>query len=228
MSVIKNAIPHAVLAICAALPFAPVHAQMAVIDGANLSQAVQNVIDDADRFEQLAQTISQLRTTNDALTGLRNLAAALNNPLLQNYLPPMAYTVTDEVEDLGYAGLTQRARLLRDATMVYNCQERAGSSRQACQITLSAPYQFKALVNDAQDRSGHRTDQINALMRQAATTLDPKAIAEAQARIEAESALLAHESTQAQLAAMGMEADRQVRGSRALESQLANLARPVR
>lgn len=228
MSRIKVSIPHAVLVICTAVPVATVHAQMAVIDGANLSQAVQNVIDDADRFEQLAQTINQLRTTHDALTGIRNLAAALNNPLLQNYLPPMAYTLLNDVESGGYAGLTQRARLQRDATMLYNCLDKSGTSRQACQAVLAAPYQYKALVNDAQDRSSRRNDQINALMRQAATTVDPKAIAEAQARIEAENALLAHETTQAQLAAMGMEADQQVRGSRAFEAQLANLARPVR
>ena len=228
MSRIGRSIPYVVLAICAALPITSVHAQMAVIDVPNLLEAVQNVIDDADRFEQLAQTINQLRTTHDALTGIRNLAAALNNPLLQNYLPPSVYTLMNDVDDVGYAGLTQRARLLRDAAMIYNCQDRSGSSKQACQAMLAAPYQYKALVNDAQDRSSRRTDQINALMRQAATTLDPKAIAEAQARIEAESALLAHESTQAQLAAMGMEADQQVRGSRAFEGQLANLARPVR
>ena len=192
---ISRSLSLATAAICASLPFASAHAQMAVIDGANLAQAVQNVIDDAERFEQLAQTINQLRTTHDALTGLRNLAASLNDPLLQNYLPPMAYTLLNDVGGQGYAGLTQRARQLRDAGMVYNCQDRTGVSLQACQGTLAAPYQYKALVNDAQDRSSRRTDQINALMRQAASTADPKAIAEAQARIQAETALLAHENT---------------------------------
>jgi type IV secretion system protein VirB5 len=134
----------------------------------------------------------------------------------------------NDVNALGYPGLTQRARVLRSAGMVYNCQERVGTALGTCQAILAAPYQYKALVNDAQDRSSQRTGQINALMRQAAVTADPKAIAEAQARIGAESALLAHEATQAQLAAMATEADQQVRASRALESQLANLARPIR
>jgi len=206
----------------------PVHAQVAVIDSANLMQAVQNVIDDADRYQQLAQTLGQLRTTHAAFTGVRNLAAAFNNPALQNYLPPASYTVMNAVGASGDAGLTPRARALRSSGMQYDCQERSGPARGSCQAMLASPYQYKSLVNDAQDRSSQRTVQINALMQQAAATGDPKAIAEAQARIGAESALLAHEATQAQLAAMATDADQQVRASRALEAQLANLARPIR
>jgi type IV secretion system protein VirB5 len=216
-------------ALWAALPVAPAQGQgMPVIDVANLRQAVQNVLDDVDRYEQLAQTIAQLRATYAALTGMRNLAAAINNPLLQNYLPPAAYTQLDEVNALGDGGLTQRAQALRDAGMLYNCQERSGAALSSCQALLAAPYQYKALVNDAQDRSSQRTGQINALMHQAAATLDPKAIAEAQARIGAEIALLGHETTQAQLAAMAVDADQQVRASRGLEAQLANLVRAIR
>lgn len=215
-------------ALSAALALAPARAQMPVIDAANLAQSVQNVIDDADRYAQLALALEQLRATYAALTGVRGLAAALNNPALQNYLPPASYTLLNEVNAAGYGGLTQRARALRDAAMVYNCLELSGTALQSCQAKLAYPYQVKALVDDAQDRSSQRTGQINALMQQAAGTADPKAIAEAQARIAAESALLAHESTQAQLASMATDADRLVRSSQALEAQLANLVRPVR
>jgi type IV secretion system protein VirB5 len=219
----------AILAGALFLHASPAQAQgIPVIDVANLMQSIQNVIDDADRYEQLAQSISQLRATYGSLTGIRNLASALNNPLLQNYLPPAAYTVLNDVNAVGYGGLTQRARALRDGGMIYNCLERTGASQATCQAMLASPYQYKALVNDAQDRSSARTNQINALMQQAATTTDPKAIAEAQARISAESALLAHEATQAQLAAMAVDSDREVRASRALEAQLANLSRPIR
>jgi type IV secretion system protein VirB5 len=213
----------------ALLCIAPAQAQgIPVIDVANLTQAVQNVLDDAERYEQLAQTVAQLRSTYASLTGVRNLAAALNNPLLQNYLPPASYTLLDQVTAGGYGALTPRAQALRDALMLYNCLERTGRAQSSCQASLSAPYQYKALINDAQDRSSQRTVQINALMRQAGATLDPKAIAEAQARIQAEIALLHHEATQAQLAAMAADADGQVRASRGLEAQLANLVRPIR
>lgn len=213
----------------ALLGVTPARAQgIPVIDVANLTQAVQNVLADIDRYEQLAQTVAQLRSTYGALTGTRHLAAALNNPLLQNYLPPASYTLLDEVAAIGYGGLTQRARALRNALMVYNCLERTGGALASCQATLAAPYQYKALINDAQDRSSQRTGQINALMGQAAATTDPKAIAEAQARIDAEIALLAHETTQAQLAAMAADAEGQVRASRGLEAQLAQLVRPLR
>ena len=199
-----------------------------VIDTANLTQAVQNVVDDAQRFEQLAQTIEQLQMTYSSLTGMRNLAAALNNPAFQNYLPPAVYQLYNEVNALGYGGLTTRAKALRDAAMVYNCLELSGAAQTNCQAMLAMPYQYKATVNDAQDRSAQRVSQINALMQQANDTMDPKAIAEAAARIDAESALLAHEATQAQLAGMSASADERVRSSQQLEAQLANLVRPVR
>ena len=199
-----------------------------VIDTANLTQAVQNVIDDAQRFEQLAQTIQQLEMTYGSLTGLRGLAAALNNPAFQNYLPPAVYQLYNDVNARGYAGLTQRGKALRDAAMVYNCLELSGAPQTNCQAMLAMPYQYKATVNDAQDRSAQRIEQINALMQQANDTTDPKGIAEAQARIDAEGALLGHEATQAQLAGMAADADQRVRSSQQLEAQIANLVRPIR
>jgi len=199
-----------------------------VIDAANLTQAVQNVVDDAQRFEQLAQTIEELQMTYGSLTGLRNLAAALNNPAFQNYLPPAVYQLYNDVNALGYGGLTTRGKALRDAAMVYNCLELSGTPQINCQAMLAMPYQYKATVNDAQDRSAQRVTQINALMQQANNTTDPKGIAEAAARIDAESALLAHEVTQSQLAGMSADADQRVRSSQQLEAQLANLVRPIR
>jgi len=199
-----------------------------VFDAANLTQAVQNVVDDAQRFEQLAQTIAQLQMTYSSLTGMRNLAAALNNPAFQNYLPPAVYQLYNDVNARGYAGLTQRGKALRDAAMVYNCLELSGAPQTNCQAMLAMPYQYKATVNDAQDRSAQRIEQINALMQQANDTTDPKGIAEAQARIDAEGALLGHEATQAQLAGMAADADQRVRSSQQLEAQIANLVRPIR
>jgi type IV secretion system protein VirB5 len=201
---------------------------MPVIDVANLVQAVQNVQADAERYVQLAQTLAQLRSTHDAMTGVRNLAAALSDPALQNYLPPASYQELDAAGSLGFAGLTARAQSLRAAGMLYNCLERAGAALVACQAALASPYQYKAMVSDALDRSRARIAQINALMRQAAATVDPKGIAEAQARIGAEIALLSHEMSQAQLAGMAADAGRQVSASKTLEAQLANLVRPIR
>jgi type IV secretion system protein VirB5 len=176
-------------ALWAALPVAPAQGQgMPVIDVANLRQAVQNVLDDVDRYEQLAQTVAQLRATYAALTGMRNLAAAMNNPLLQNYLPPASYTLLDEVNALGGYGGADAARpgaaRRRHALQLPGAVGRALSS---CQATLAAPYQYKALINDAQDRSSQRTGRSTRSCTRRPPPLDPKAIAEAQARIGARS-----------------------------------------
>ena len=118
-------------ALCVLVAITQAQAQgIPVIDMANLTQALQNVLDDGERFEQLAQTISQLQTTYNSLTGMRNLAAALNNPAFQNYLPPAVYLLYNDVNAQGYTGLTQRAKALRDASMLYNCLSSPARHRQ--------------------------------------------------------------------------------------------------
>ena len=61
-------------------------------------------------------------------------------------------------------------------------------------------------------------DQINALLQQAATTQDPKAAQEIQARISGEAAMLAHELTLIQLQAAQAQADDRINASRVAEA----------
>jgi type IV secretion system protein VirB5 len=130
---------------------------------------------------------------------MRNLGNVHDNPLLRNYVPAEVFRVVDSVRAAGYGGLTPSAKTLRDAAMVYNCMDRVGAARTACQAALAQPYQHKGLLQDAMQAASGRLAQITSLMGRINATTDQKSVQEIQARIGAENALLAHEMSQLQM-----------------------------
>lgn len=205
------------------------HAQgIPVIDVANLVQTVQQVIDDITKINNQVQQIRQLQGQLDSINGLRSLGQVMNNPLLKNYVPAEAYTYLNAVGSSGYSGLTGTAKGLRDAAMLYNCLDLTGSARTDCQATLAQPYQQKGLLQDAMKSAAGRLAQINGLMDQINATSDQKAIQEVQARIGAENALLAHETSQVQMLQGMADSEERIARSRDRERQYQMLGRTGR
>jgi type IV secretion system protein VirB5 len=196
-----------------------------VFDAANLVQAVQQVVDGVTQINNQVQQITQLQAHLGSTNGARNLGRIFDNPSLRNYVPPHAYASLDAVGQSGYSGLTATARSLRDAGMVYNCLDRDGAARVTCQAGMAQPYQQKGLLQDAMKAAAGRLSQVDALMNAINATTDQKAIQEIQARIAAESVLLAHERSQVQmLQAMG-DSDERIARSRDRERQYEVLSR---
>jgi type IV secretion system protein VirB5 len=207
----------------------PAHAQgIPVFDAANLSQTIQQVLNDITAINNQIQQIRQLQTQLDGQTGFRYLGTVFNNPLLQNYVPPEAYNIVNAVNSGGYGGLNGTARALRDATMVYNCLDLADRARTNCQAALAQPYQHKALLQDAMRAASGRLTQIRSLMGQIDSTADPKAVQEVQARIGAEIALLAHEMSQLQMLQGLADSEERIARSRDRERQYQMLGRTGR
>jgi type IV secretion system protein VirB5 len=199
-----------------------------VIDIANLVQTIQQVLNDVTKIENQVQQISTLEGQLDSMTGTRSLGTVLNSPALQNYVPAMAYTSLNAVDASGYAGLGATAKSLRDATMVYNCLDLAGTARTRCQASLAQPYQQKGLLQDAMHSASGRLAQINALMGRIDSTGDQKAVLEIQARIAAENALLGHEMSQIQMLQAMADSEERIARSRDRERQHEMLTRPGR
>ena len=202
------------------------HAQgIPVIDVANLVQSVQQVVDGITRINNQVQQISQLQTQLDSMNGARNLGRIFDSPTLRNYVPPHAYAAVNEIDTSGYAGLTGTGKLLRDASLHYNCLDLSGSARTACQAVLAQPYQYKGLLQDAMKAAAGRLSQVDALMNEINATRDQKAIQELQARIGAEGVLLAHEASQVQMLQAMAAADERIARSRDRERQYEVLNR---
>lgn len=73
----------------------PAKAGIPVIDGANLAQAIQEVLawgqqaqQMVDQLQQLQQQYQQLQTMTTKLEGIRNLGTILNDPNIRASLPP--------------------------------------------------------------------------------------------------------------------------------------------
>lgn len=199
-----------------------------VIDIANLIQTLQQVINDITKIQNQVQQITQLDNQLASINGSRNLGNVFNSPLLRNYVPAEAYAPLNAVTANGYTGLTSTAKTLRDASMVYNCLDLAGTERTRCQAALAQPYQHKGLLQDAMTSAAARPGQIEALMNQINATTDQKAVQEIQARIGAENALLAHEATQIQMLQGMADSEERIARSRDRERQYQMLGRTGR
>lgn len=215
------------LTLCVGVTFgaSSARAGIPVIDVAALVQAVQEVLNSVTQIQNQINQIQQYQQQLDSIRGIRNLGDVWNNPALQNYIPRDALQVARGIENLGYGGLNGTAKTLRDAAMLYNCADLYDEERRRCQASLAMPYQQKAFFQDALNAAKDRVGQIQSLMNEINLTQDPKAIAEVQARIGAESALLAHEQSQISLARSLAEAEIRVAETQARERQLEQASR---
>lgn len=196
-----------------------------VIDVANLVQTIQQVMNDITEINNQVQQIAQLQAQLNSINGARNLGNVFNSPMLMNYVPAKSFQKFNDIGVFGYSGLTSTARALRDSGMVYNCLDLQGGARTNCQAALALPYQHKGLLQDAMSAAAGRLSQIQSLMKQVNATQDQKAVQEIQARIGAESALLAHEMSQLQMVQGMADSEERIARSRDRERQYEMLNR---
>jgi len=78
--------------------------------------------------------------------------------------------------------------------MIYNCEDRTGQSKVACETLLNLPSQSMAYDQNALSLTQQRVAQIQSLQSQINSTQDPKAIAELQARIQAENVQVSNDA----------------------------------
>ena len=196
-----------------------------VIDIANLIQTITQVLNDVTKIANQVEQIQALQSQLASINGMRNLGNVFDSSALKNYVPANAYNLVNAVDSSGYGGLTSTSKTLRDAQMLYNCLDRAGSARTECQASLAQPYQQKGLLQDAMKAASGRLDQIKSLMTQINGTSDQKAVLEIQARIGAENAMLQHEMSQVQMLTGMADSEERIARSRDRERQAEMLNR---
>lgn len=167
-----------------------------------------NIAKYIEQIAQLKSQLDQMKQQYESITGTRNLGEILNNPAFQNYLPQEWQDVYSKVQNGGYKGLTGSAALIRDGNQLFDtCAKKTGADKTLCERAASKAAQDKAFAVEAFDKAKDRWDQIAGLMRQINSTTDPKAIAELQARINAEGAAIQNEQTKMQLFALASQAE---------------------
>ena len=169
------------------------------------------------QIENQISHLQQLQSTYRSMTGNRGLGQLLRNPALNNYVPADVVARLDGVSNNGYTGLTAAAKVMRNAGMVYNCLNFNGTLRNLCQADLGRPYESRALLRQAMEAANGRMTQISGLMDAINRTDDPKSIQELNARIAAEQAALAHETSRVQMLQQLVENDQRIADARADE-----------
>lgn len=202
------------LTVAVAFVFSPV-ASVAVAsgiptyDGAAMANAVKQLIEMANQLNNMKAQLQQQITEYKALTGSRNFGAILNNPELRSALPSDWQQVYDNIQKGGYKGLDGTAQAIADAAkLTEKCQYlKNGESKKACEAQAVQAAQTKSHIGKALEAAQKRLNQIEGLMTQINRTQDPKAIAELQARIGIEQAMIQNESTRLQMYKMMSEAN---------------------
>jgi type IV secretion system protein VirB5 len=171
-----------------------VQASLPVIDVANLTQAINQVNAWKQQYDQMAQQYTQLKQQYAAMTGTRNLGNIANNPALQAVIPPDVANLYASIQQIGSDGMTPQAQAIRDRTKIYDCEGRTGTDLVSCQALLSNTVQLQALSQNAMSVVNQRVAQIQMLQNQISATNDAKAIAELQARLQAENTQVSNDA----------------------------------
>jgi len=176
-----------------------------VIDASNLAQAVQQVAAWEKQYAQMQQQISSLQSQLQSITGTRNLGTILNDPSLQQYLPNNWQSL------LGSSNLSGTASDIYNQNKKYDaCVSLIGDAKTICQGVAAKPSQDQGAAEDAYVKAQQQMKQIQSLMAQINQTNDPKAIAELQARISAEQAMILNTQNELLLYKMAAAAEAKI------------------
>lgn len=161
----------------------------------------------AEQLTKLKEQLDQMKDQYNALTGNRGLGNILNDDKLKQYLPPEFKNVFDQYKHGKIKTITGDVNKIEDS--IRNVPgETPYEQRQAIlQRERQSKAVNKAIAMRAYDGTKKRLEQIEGLMSRINNTDDPKAIAELQARIATEQAVIQNESMKLKLLSMLQNAE---------------------
>ena len=188
------------------------NAGIPVIDVANLAQAIEQVLAWAQQYEQMVDQIqearnqvTQLQTTYDSMTGSRGLGTILNSAVDQaarRYLPAGGSDIEQLASGIvaGYGSLQATVADFKSSVSslpigIFTAGSNAANAWVAKVNSLATQ---KALGESAYSSAAQRTTDLENMIATIGVASDPKAIAEMQARIGAQQALVANENAKLQ------------------------------
>jgi type IV secretion system protein VirB5 len=198
------------LSIAASLAMAPsAFAQFAVIDMANLQQAIQQVKAWQDQYNQMVQQYQMLTNQLNAITGTRGLGEILNTPGLRQQLPADFIDQFEQLRNLGAAGATPAATSIYDSISTFKCAAQFPNNQQArlgCEASALVVPTNISLINSSIASSKQRVSQLQGLMSHINGAEDTKAAADLSNRISIELAFLQNEKMMMDMALAQQEA----------------------
>lgn len=204
----KKSIVRALLATALAVS-GTAHAQIPVTDVANLTQSIQNVLhqvtqitNQLNQLTELQNQVTQLTNTYNSLTGNRGLGTIANGAAeqaMRRYLPTAATAfdgLTGSAPVAGYGALQSQIATVKSTLSSLPAGFFPGGSPAQASLDkwLGELAKQQVVGTAAYDNANARLPVVENLIATIGTTNDPKAVAEIQARIQAEAAIAQNET----------------------------------
>jgi type IV secretion system protein VirB5 len=187
-----------------------------VIDAANLAQAVEQVSAWAQQYQQMATQFQQMQQDYASVTGQRGFQSLINDESAREYLPQTAsemVTLTPYASQIS-ANITAN-QIINPSTISDVTTQNDVTAKQKFIAT------YQAATEASFNQAGQRFSHMQTLIDSIGSTPDPKAIAELNARIAAESAMLQNEQLKVQLANQVYQSQMMIQAQQQREKQLA-------
>lgn len=197
----------------------PAHAGIPVIDGANLAQAIQQVMAWAQQYQQMVEQIEQMQQAYNNLNGVRNMGSLVNNPASRKYLP-------DDYQTILSNGVGQW-EAIRDAArkfdMATSSLAASSDAAQAFEQVAKQAAINRAGAEEAYKMASQRFSDIQVLLDRVNSAPDAKDIADLQGRIQAEQVMMQNEANKLQMLAQLALAQRDLQSQQAREISMKAL-----
>lgn len=224
--------------IAAAAFLAPLHANagIPVIDFAAIANLMQQLMawqqqlqGMQKQYDQLKQSKDQLQQTYNSMTGSRGMDQLLpTSDLARNYLPSSYSELMNTVNgaSANYSGLSSQVQSIMKANSVLSGTQMEALSpemRQVVEQGRQASAMLNGMTQSAYQNTSQRFSALQQLISRIGTAMDPKAIADLQARIQAEQAMLTNEQTKLQSLYQVAQSDELARRQRIRERTAADI-----
>lgn len=224
------------LLVCAAILLGlspPAHAQMAVFDSANYAKLLQETQTALNQLQQLEKQVAQgeqlvtngqqLLTSLNQVSNVNSLAPVLSQPALRSFLPDANTYVTatsqgGSLSTLGVIG--QAAQVIRTANQLFTAP--AGNAYGAALMASGNQAALNLATGQAVVQAGAtRLAGLQQLQTSIDTAPNARAVAEIEARLVAEQAMIANDQMRIQGLAMTQAAQGQMQTQQSAERAAA-------
>ncbi len=199
------------------------HAGIPVIDAAALIMHGEQIAAWALQYQQMYTQYQQMQQQYTSLNGARGMASLVNNPALRQYLPADYQTILNS----GYANSAQ----IRAGAKVFGIENTTLSpgsdTAKAFEASANQAALNRATAEDAYKKASDRFADIQVLLDKVNAAPEAKDIADLQARIQAEQAMLQNESIKLAMLTQLQQAQRDLQIQAAAERRMKATRGPM-
>jgi len=206
------------LALACSVPAPTAHAQMVVLDPANLSQQVLHYLNMIKQLTQLQAQLTQLKQQYTSITGIRHMAGIYQEDFVQK-MPRDWKETLQGIQGLGKVGSLTKD-IFKESSQLEggNFEHVANDVVEQLKKTMMADSNAQALNSQAFDGSGDRFKRIQDLMQKIDSADDLKAITDLNGRLAGENAMLMNEMIKLQAMNALLENQRRVQAQAGVQS----------